>query len=177
MAKAHTTYKVKVGRQLTDEFGQTLGKPDTRTFDVGDAYPQFFGPQGVVVLDPAATKPTLDVFTTNYTGLDVKLYAVQPSDLDAYNHFIQNRWNHDHPPSAPGKKVFDDTIKTSGDKNELAETHVDLSSALDSSGPGHGSSPWWSSRRRGRRATPRPSSSCGCRPRTSRSTRTSTATA
>ena len=137
LAKARSSYKVAIDGKLTDEFGQTLGKDVSDKFDVGDAYPQFYGAQGIVVLDPEAKNPTLDVFTTNYDQLKVKLYAVEPTDFDAYNHFLANRWNHDHPPTAPGRLVFDGTVKTSGGKNELAETHVDLTKALGKSGFGH----------------------------------------
>ncbi|HEY1558925.1 MAG TPA: alpha-2-macroglobulin family protein [Kofleriaceae bacterium] len=137
LQQARTTYKMTVSGKLVDEFGQALGKDEQHSFAVGDAYPQFFGAQGLVVLDPSAKHPTLDVFTTNYDQLKVKLYSVTPADFDAYNHFIANRWNHDHPPAAPGTKVFDATVKTTGGKNELAETHVALDRALPKSGLGH----------------------------------------
>jgi uncharacterized protein YfaS (alpha-2-macroglobulin family) len=137
LAKPHTSYKVTVSGKLTDQFGQTLGKDATHTFDVGDAYPAFFGMQGMVVLDPSAKAPTLDVFTTNYDQLKVRLFAVDPSQYDAYLTYVQNLWNHDHPPKPPGRQVFDGFVKTTGGKNELAETHVDLASALGKSGFGH----------------------------------------
>ena len=137
LAKARTSYKVTVSGKLTDEFGQTLGKDATRTFDVGDATPAFFGMQGMVVLDPSAKTPTLDVFTTNYDQLKVRLYAVDPSDYDTYLTYVTNLWNHDHPPKPPGHMVFDSFVKTTGGKNELAETHVELASALGKSGFGH----------------------------------------
>src|SRR6185369_12411187 len=59
---AHTTYKVTVSKGLTDDFGQTLGSDTTLTFSVGDPTPTFFGPQGLVVVDPGAKTPTLDFF-------------------------------------------------------------------------------------------------------------------
>src|SRR5262249_12660148 len=70
--KARTTYKVTLSAGLTDQFGQTLGADETLTFHVGDAVPTFWGAEGLVVLDPAASKPTLDYFTTNYEQLKVK---------------------------------------------------------------------------------------------------------
>jgi uncharacterized protein YfaS (alpha-2-macroglobulin family) len=137
IAKARTSYKVTYSGKLTDEFGQTLGNDGSKTFDVGDAVPTFFGMEGMVVLDPAAKQPTLDVFTTNYDQLKVRLFAVEPSDYQAYLHYAENLWNHDHPPRPPGRKVFDGFVKTSGDKNQLSETHVDLAPALHKSGFGH----------------------------------------
>jgi len=130
MTKARTTYKVKIASRLTDAFGQTLERDIERTFKVGDAAPSFYGPSGMVVLDPAATKPTLDFFTTNYDQLKVKLYQVTTADLVAYGTYVNNQWNHDHPSPPPGKLVFDHLVKTAGTPNELVETAIDLAPAL-----------------------------------------------
>ncbi len=138
--KARRTYKAVIAKSVTDDFGQTLGKDEVRTWTVGDARPTFYGPSGMVVLDPAKAKngkPTLDFFSVNYPQLEVKLYKVQPDDLDAYFQFVRNQWNKDHPPPVPGKLVFDHLVKTTSGQNELVETHVDLSSALPKSGLGH----------------------------------------
>ncbi|NVB84647.1 MAG: hypothetical protein HOV81_40110, partial [Kofleriaceae bacterium] len=136
LTKANTTYKVAVSGGITDTFGQTLGKDAELTFSVGEAMPTFFGPQGMVVLDPGAKKPTLDFFTTNYEQLKVRLYGVTPADYDAFGNWMRNRWNHDKPPAMPGRKVFDQLVATAGSKNMLAETSVDLSPALRN-GIGH----------------------------------------
>ncbi|HEY0255269.1 MAG TPA: Ig-like domain-containing protein, partial [Kofleriaceae bacterium] len=128
--KARTKYTVKVGGKLLDTFAQTLGKPLERAFDVGDAQPTFYGPSGMVVLDPAGTKPTLDFFTTNYDQLKVRLYAVTPDDLRAYSVYVDNIWDHDHPHPIPGRQIFDKTIKTTSKPNELSETSIDLAPAL-----------------------------------------------
>jgi hypothetical protein len=103
LTKARTTYNVIVSGGLTDSFGQTLGKDTTLTFTVGDAQPTFFGPNGMVVLDPAAKKPTLDFFTTNYEQLKVQLWKVGPLVYDAFGLYLRNRWNKDNPPKLPGK--------------------------------------------------------------------------
>ena len=39
-------------------FGQTLGQDTTLTFPVGDPVPTFYGPQGMVVVDPGAKRPS-----------------------------------------------------------------------------------------------------------------------
>jgi len=136
MTRAHTRYEVTVSSGVTDDFGQTLGKDTKLTFEVGDAVPSFFGPSGMVVLDPAAKQPTLDFFTTNYEQLRVKLYRVTPGDYDGFGNFVRNQWNHDHAPIMPGKKVFDALVKTSPGKDTLVESAVDLRSALGRSGLG-----------------------------------------
>ena len=134
---ARTHYKVSVAAGIADEFGQTLAKGESFEFTVGDAQPTFYGPQGLVVLDPAAKAPTLDVFSTNYPELHVRLFHVTPADYDAYRHYVENEWNHDHMPPLPGKLVSDSVVKTSGGANKLVETHVDLAPALGKSGLGH----------------------------------------
>jgi hypothetical protein len=134
--KPRTSYTITIGKALKDDFGQVLGREESHTFKVGDAYPTFYGPSGLVVLDPLATKPTLDFFSTNYDQLKVKLYAVEPSDLAAFGNYVENQWNHDHPPRIPGRKVVDTMVKVPGGKNELVETHVDLAPALHD-GYGH----------------------------------------
>jgi hypothetical protein len=137
LTDARTSYKVVLASSLKDTFGQTLGSDTTLNFTVGDPTPSFFGPSGMVVVDPAAKKPTLDFFTINYEQLKVRLYAVEPNDYDAYGRYMQNRWNHDHPPKVPGKKVFDQLVATTKGTNHLVETSVDLMPAMKASGVGH----------------------------------------
>jgi alpha-2-macroglobulin len=134
--KANTTYQVAISGQLADDFKQTLGKDASVTFRVTEAIPTFYGPSGMVVLDPTAKQPTFDVFTVNYEALKVKLYRVEPKDYDAYGFYLQNQWNRKNPPSMPGKKVLDKLVTTAKVKEELTETHIDLSSALGG-GLGH----------------------------------------
>src|SRR5690606_10513928 len=86
---------------------------------------------------PAAPKPTLDFFSTNYDSLKVKLYKVQPSDITAYGRYMRNLWNRDNPPKMPGTLVFDEEVKTKVAPNELVETSIDLAPALNKAGLGH----------------------------------------
>ena len=134
---ARTRYQVKISAGVTDELGQTLGKDEMVTWAVGDAAPTFFGADGVVVIDPAAKQPTLDVFSTGYDRLQVELYAVTPADYAAYGALQRDRWNQNRKPSVPGRKVFDQTVATGGGSNQLVETHVDLRPALGANGLGH----------------------------------------
>jgi uncharacterized protein YfaS (alpha-2-macroglobulin family) len=137
LTKARETYKVVVAGNIRDEFGQTLGDHENLSFRVSDARPNFFGPSGMVVVDPSAKKPTLDFFTTNYEQLKVRLYKVGPDDYDAYGFFVNNQWNKDKQPPIPGVKVFEKLVKTTTGQNELVETAVDLSPAMNSAGFGH----------------------------------------
>ena len=133
--KARATYTASIAASIADDFGQTLGTPQTATYQVGDPDTSFDGPSGIVVLDPTAAKPTLDVFTTQYDELAVTLYKVGPSELDAFANYQAKR-NNPNAPSMPGKKVFDGTVKTSG-KDLLSETKIDLMPAMNAKGLGH----------------------------------------
>jgi len=135
--RARTTYDVRVSGGILDEFGQTLGQDAPLTWKVTDAVPTFFGPQGMVVLDPSAKSPTLDFFTTNYEQLKVRLYQVGIDDYDRYRFAMRNQWNKDKPPQWPGRKVFDQLVKTVSGKDLLVETHLDLQAALARTGLGH----------------------------------------
>jgi len=134
--RPNTLYTATISPSLADDFGQTLGHTETATYKVGDLEASFDAPSGMVVLDPAAAKPTYDVFTTQHDELAVRLYRVEPKDLDAYALYQANMWNRDHPPALPGKKVFDAKIKTSG-KDAHSETKVDLMPAMNARGLGH----------------------------------------
>jgi len=147
MTAARTRYSVVVSGGVVDEFGQRLGKDTPLSWTVGDASPTFFGADGLVVLDPSAKRPTLDFFSTNYDQLKVALYAVTPADYEAFCVAMRDRWNHERPPKLPGRKVYDKLVATGGGKNQLTETHVDLTPALAGSGLGHAiaivePSPW-----------------------------------
>ena len=134
--KALTTYKATLSASVTDEFGQTLGKDAELVWKVGKAYPNFYGPSGMIALDPAAKKPTLDVFTTNYDGLKVQLYEVKPTDWDAFGYYMQHQWERKKP-RVPGKKVMDELVRVGGKAEELVETKIDLARALGKGGLGH----------------------------------------
>ena len=152
---ARTRYKVTISRGLTDEFGQELGQDETVTWLVGDAYPSFFGPSGVVVLDPAAQKPALDFFSINYTALKVRLYKVSPSDFGAYRAYLRDPGADGRAAKPPGALVRDELVQTRSGSNQLAETSVELAPVLGRLRPRPTRSPS-SSRTRGRRATTRP---------------------
>jgi uncharacterized protein YfaS (alpha-2-macroglobulin family) len=144
--KGRTTYKVIIPAALRDKFGQTLGKDEELTFDVGSANPRMWGPSGLVVLDPGAKRRTFDVFSINYTGLAVKMYKVQPKDWDDFAAFMKRRYDRRNRPTPPGKLVLDKTVPVKKVTDEMVETPIDLSPALDG-GFGHAviivePSPW-----------------------------------
>jgi uncharacterized protein YfaS (alpha-2-macroglobulin family) len=134
--KPNTTYKVSIAASLRDEFGQTLPAPVSATFSVGPEVPTFFGPNGMIVLDPMARKPTLDVFTTAHTGLAVKLYQVTPADYPRYRAWENERYNEKRTLVPPGTKVVDTKVTVAQSSAPFTETKLDLSPAL-TKGLGH----------------------------------------
>ncbi|MBL0214834.1 MAG: Ig-like domain-containing protein [Myxococcales bacterium] len=132
-----TGYTVTLAGKIKDEFGQTLGGSEKRTFLVGDPETEFFGPSDMVVLDPMAPGRTLDFFTSSYRALKVRLYKVTPADYDSYVSYLSERWRKDKPATVPGRLVFDDLVQIKPGQELLTETHVDLSTALDPKGFGH----------------------------------------
>ncbi len=125
-SKSMTSYTVILPATLKDKFGQTLGKPYEKTFNVGTANPRMWGPTGFVVRDPASKKPTLDVFSINYGKLVVKAYRVKPSDWDAFR-LYQRKQHNKKPPAVPGTLVIDETIAIKKSTGDMVETSIDLS--------------------------------------------------
>ena len=128
---ARTTYKVTVSPTLTDWYKQTLGNEVSATFKVGSERRRFFV-QGdsLVTLDPQL-KPKFSIYSRNQTNFTFQIYSVTPNDWNAFRQSLTELRNRrkDRKP-LPGKLVFDQMIATGGAFDELTETRIDLSSAL-----------------------------------------------
>lgn len=132
-----TTYRVAVGEGIQDVFGQTLGKKQELTFQVGPAEPYLRGPDSnFVTVDPASSKPTLSLYVMNYKRLDVQIYAVQPSDWDDFRYFLQEYQRTDRPPMPPGELIRDEVLRMDNEADVLTEVNIDLSRDLEG-GFGH----------------------------------------
>ena len=108
--RAHTTYKVTVSAGLLDHFGQTLGA-DARPSNSPSATPEpnFIARRGwSSSTRPRAADPRR--LHRQLHRLEVRLYGVTPADSAPGVHYLRNRWNKQHPPSIPGKKVFDQLV-------------------------------------------------------------------
>lgn len=131
LSAGRTEYTVRVSGELQDIFGQTLGDDETLTFRVGSAKPTLSGPNdALMTLDPSATDPVLAVYTINYDELQVRAYAVAPTDWRTYINFMQN-YRYDQPSTPPGEEVLNEIIATNGEADVLTEVPIDLSAALD----------------------------------------------
>jgi uncharacterized protein YfaS (alpha-2-macroglobulin family) len=128
-SKGRTTYRVTLPAAITDVYGQTLGKVKPLAFRVEDAEPSFFGPSGLVVLDPAARKPQLGVFSINTPSLQVRLHKVTPADWPAYVRYLRQQ----HAPgraTLPGTEVVNTRLDVAGAADTMVETAIDLAPAL-----------------------------------------------
>ncbi len=131
--QGRTEYTVTVSGRLQDIFGQQLGADETATFRTTDMPSALMGPNDpLVTLDPSATTPVLSVYSINYPKLMVKAYAVTPDDWSAYQAYLRDgRYYEDPRPEPPGRIVMNQTLTVEEATDQLVETPIDLSSALD----------------------------------------------
>jgi hypothetical protein len=105
--RGQTTYTVSIDGSIQDTFGQKLGQTARLTFQVGQAEPTLYSPQGnFVTLDPAAKDPVFSVYSMNYTSLDLKVYAVQPSDWPSFKQYLRDYQGPNPTASLPGRLVL-----------------------------------------------------------------------
>jgi uncharacterized protein YfaS (alpha-2-macroglobulin family) len=130
--EGRTTYRVIVDADIQDIFGQTLGKDTSLRFKIGPAEPLLMGPDEIfVTLDPASTEPVLSLYTINYDKLDVRIYAVEPSDWPAFLEYMYEYQRTDTPPDPPGELVLDETKRLEIPTDTLSEVGINLSDLMD----------------------------------------------
>lgn len=135
--RSNTTYTVTFDRAIKDTFNQTLTGDHEFTFKVTTNGPSLFSASDAfVVLDPAGPR-AFTVYSTNYTRLRVALYKVTPDDWLQFRRYLAaNYANTKELPAQPGRLVSDKVIDINVEHDQLIETAIDLSSALDN-GLGH----------------------------------------
>ncbi|MBA3242526.1 MAG: Ig-like domain-containing protein, partial [Acidobacteria bacterium] len=136
--RGRTLYKVTLDASLRDTFGQTLGENTPLTFNVGSAPPSLFGQGGnFVVLDPSTRQPSYSVYTINHPSLKVSLYAVGPEDWEKYGAYMRgisgyyDQSQRQKQSTPPGRLVSTKTVAVAGRPDEMTETRLDLSPALE----------------------------------------------
>ena len=134
--RGRTTYRVTLSSSIRDQFGQTLGTNALAVFNVGSAPPALAAAGNqFVVLDPAAANPRFSVYSINHPSLKVRLYSVGPEHWEQFVTYMRaNDAAAGRTP--PGRLAFSDTIPVEAQPDEMAETRIDLSKALDG-GFGH----------------------------------------
>ena len=133
--KGRSTYKVTLDASLQDRFGQRLGQNVVRIFQIGSS-PQAFYSSGELfsTLEPKA-EPRLSVYSVNYDRLKVSLYAVGPEDWAQFFEYMRFVYNYNRDPKRkyelPGRLVFSKVITIETRPDEVVETRIDLSPALN----------------------------------------------
>jgi uncharacterized protein YfaS (alpha-2-macroglobulin family) len=130
--KGRTKYKVTLSAGIKDIYGQTLNATSTVTISVGSAEPNLFSQGGnFVILDPTA-KPTYSIYSTNLPSVKVKIYAVKPQDWESFRQYMRYQYYDEQKrPKIPGKLVTDKVLPIQTKPDEMVETRIDLSAALD----------------------------------------------
>jgi uncharacterized protein YfaS (alpha-2-macroglobulin family) len=129
---ASTNYYVTIDESLPDVFGQTLGRDEKLTFQVGKAEALLIGPNtSLVTVDPYAQIPGLSVYSITYPSLQVEVYAVQPTDWLAYKEYLRDYGYNERNITPPGQRVIQQRIDLSGKTEQLAETLIDLSDVME----------------------------------------------
>ena len=130
--EGRTTYRITVDGDIQDIFGQKLGRDTVLKFKVGSAEPALIGPNEIfVTLDPAAIDPALSLYTINYDKLDVRIYAVEPTDWPAFLEYMYEYQQTDTPQNPPGKLVLDETKQLETPADVLTEVNITLSEYMD----------------------------------------------
>jgi uncharacterized protein YfaS (alpha-2-macroglobulin family) len=130
--KGRTTYKVTISAEIQDAFGQILGKDTTLTFKVGAAESVLVGPQQTfLTIDPVADKPVFSVYAINYSKVNVKIYAVQPSDWPGFKTYLRDWQRTDVPVQMPGRLVSDKSLRLDLPADTLTQVDIGLSEFMD----------------------------------------------
>src|SRR5688572_3800073 len=130
--KGQTTYTVTISGKLQDIFGQQLGKDTRLTFKVGKAESVLINSgQNFVTLDPAASQAVYSVYAINYKKLNLKVYAVQPTDWPAYKQYLRERQQTDAVINMPGKLVENTSLNLNLPSDTLTEVAINLSQYMN----------------------------------------------
>lgn len=132
--EGNTTYTVKVDADLTDTFGQTLGKPFEARVKLGPQYPSLALTQGrrqPLVVESGST-PSMRLRVAGLKEVEIEARAVAPGDLDD---FLGGYWDRDWAwPSGRGTSTFERTFDVAGSMRKPEELALPLSEMLGKGG-------------------------------------------
>jgi hypothetical protein len=133
VSQGQTTYRITVDGNIRDVFGQILGVDQQLKFKVGSSEPYLVGPdETFVTLDPSSQQPSLSLYTINHNKLDIKIYAVKPSDWPDFMTYITNYQRTDEPKEPPGKLVHDEVQEFEVPTDMLTQVSINLSDYMES---------------------------------------------
>ena len=130
--KGRTVYKVTLENRIKDTFGQLLDKPASATFTVGSAASNLYSQGGsFIILDPTA-KQTYSIYSTNMQSVKIKVLAVTAQDWEGFRQYMRYQYYDEQKrPKLPGRIVVNKTLPIQNKPDEMVETRIDLSEALD----------------------------------------------
>lgn len=130
--KGRTTYKVTIDGAISDIYGQSLGKQATALIKVGSAETNLYAQGGfMTVLDPTA-KAAFSIYSTNLTNAKVRMYSVKPEEWHQYQDYVRHmNYDDGKRPPMPGRLVYDEIVPIASKPDEMVETRIDISKALD----------------------------------------------
>ncbi len=130
--KGKTTYKVTIDPTISDSFGQALGTTATATIKVGSSAQNLYAQGGyMTVLDPTA-KPSFSVYSTNHNEVKVRQYAVTPENWQQYQIYVQKiNYDDGQRPAIPGRLISEKIVAIAAKPDEMVETRIDISQALN----------------------------------------------
>jgi len=128
-----TDYDVTIASELTDIFGQELGRDERETFRVGDADRALFAPnRSLVTLDPIVNDQRLNVTSINNDELQLRVYTVDPAT--DWQQFSEQGWQIAQGEQEPQWNLLAErTITTGIERNQFGEAAIDLSAEFESS--------------------------------------------
>ncbi len=126
-----TTYRVTVPAGLSDRFGQSLAEELSVRFTVGPAQALLTASSSgpITTLDPYA-QPAFLIYSVNLAAVNLRAYRVSPENFGSFLQW-QDDYLRDEPQDPPGEQVLERTLQIDGADDQLIETSIDLSDALD----------------------------------------------
>lgn len=132
--EGNSTYTVEVDEDLTDSFGQTLGKPFKVKAKLGPQYPSLALTQAraqPLVIESGST-PSMRLRVAGLEQIELESRAVQPKELDD---FLGGYWDRDWAwPSGRGKSTFERTFDVKGSMRKPEELALPLGEMLGTGG-------------------------------------------
>ncbi len=129
--KGRTTYEVTVSSELTDLFGQSLNEETKVQFRIGpmEAYLTAKGEGPITLIDPYG-QPAFPIYTVNVNAVNVRAYRVAPEQYLEYQEW-RNNYRRNNQLVPPGEMVMERTLEISHQNDQMIETEIDLTDALD----------------------------------------------
>lgn len=130
--RGQTTYTVTVSGKVQDIFGQQLGQDVRFTFKVGRAESVLVNRgQYFLTLDPTVSKKIFSVYAINYDRLNLKVYAVRPTDWTQFQQYLRDWQRTDVTPKMPGILLANRALNLNIPIDTLSQVDIDLNPYLN----------------------------------------------